>query len=453
MPKRRLSFLLLAATLAPSAAWAFGHGRAPELSDFVRAPTRVEIALLPNAQLPNRDLARYAAGEGRSVVVTLAGQGLGRMAARTHVVERVPGKLLAIFEGHPSLDVSTLLARAEARTVFAEDGARVVSVDARGFALLAAEPRVFVEPIPTRESMRPKVEAPSINSTRARSEPGGPAFEPDARRLEATVRELSGEDDVVIDGGRTRIPDRGNAGPRELAQKLMVDRFLQLGLEARTVCYDKPRYKGCNVEATLWGADRDAVVVFSAHLDSVRNKGADDDGSGSAALLEIARLFAEHAPRKSIRFLAFDQEELGLIGSKAYAEAFARTSPRIEGVFQMDMIGYDADRDSAMHAMDCGRADSIPLTRAVSEANERLGTGLKVIPACTNRSDHASFWAKGVPATIVSENFFGDRATRPDDNRCYHKACDTVELIDFDYMTRIVKVVANAGWAFQDTLP
>ena len=66
---------------------------------------------------------------------------------------------------------------------------------------------------------------------------------------------------------------------------------------------------------------------------------------------------------------------------------------------------------------------------------------------CTNRSDHASFWNKNIPATIVSESFFGN-----DGNRCYHQKCDTISLINVPYMTKIAKLVTNAGWRYMDSL-
>jgi hypothetical protein len=454
----------------PSTALGYGHGESPELAHYVSSPQDVFVSVLPNGTLPSRDLARYALPGDTSLVFTREAPRLAPGVKRTWVrTKHQPGRLLAVVEGHASLDTPSLLQKAGARVVFFQGnrtknpsaGLWVVDVDTRGLSALAAEPRLFIEPVPAQETKRPPAVprlskpagvTPAVPAGVATALSNLPVLEPESARLLATIRDLSGEDDVIVDGKETRIVDRGNDAPRALAQSYMVDKFRALGLEADTQCYTQGRYQGCNVVATLWGADRNEFVVFSAHLDSVRNKGADDDGSGSAALLEVARLYAGLSPRKSIRFLAFDQEELGLIGSKAYASGLTAGSGdgKIAGVFQLDMIGYDNDGDSAIHAMDCNRAESRPLTRALSETNARIGTSLKIVSACTNRSDHASFWNKGIPATLVSENFFGGEGTRDDSNRCYHQACDTVALLNVPYMNRIVKLVANAGWSFQE---
>lgn len=448
------------AALLPRTALAYGHGESPGLDHFVSSAQEVFVSVVPNASLPAGDYGRFALPRDQSLVVSRTAPRSALTSVRTR---REPGRLLALVEGHASLDTQALLRAAGARILYTHAngtstggaGVWVVDVDTRGLLGLTSEPRLFVEPISAKETRRPSPKGgTSFRTPDATSSMNAVTLEPEASRLLATIRELSGEDDVVVDGKETRIPDRGNEAPRALAQSYMVDKFRALGLETETKCYTQGWNRGCNVVATLWGADRSEFVVFGAHLDSVRNKGADDDGSGSAALLEIARLYAGLSPRKSIRFLAFDQEELGLIGSKAYASALTAGTGdgKIAGVFQMDMIGYDTDGDAAIHAMDCDRAESRPLTRTLAETNTRVGTGLKIVTACTNRSDHASFWNKGIPATIVSENFFGGSGTRDDSNRCYHQACDTVALLNVPYMTRIVKLVANAGWAFQDAL-
>jgi len=68
-----------------------------------------------------------------------------------------------------------------------------------------------------------------------------------------------------------------------------------------------------------------------------------------------------------------------------------------------------------------------------------LGLNLRKVPACTNRSDHASFWRYNKPAIVVSQNFFGGDSTP-----CYHRTCDRIDMIDFDYMTKITKALSHA---------
>jgi len=90
--------------------------------------------------------------------------------------------------------------------------------------------------------------------------------------------------------------------------------------------------------------------------------------------------------------------------------------------------------------MDCDRPDSKPITRVIEELNMNLELNMKKVAACTNRSDHASFWNKNIPATIISENFFGG-----DDNPCYHKQCDSINIINKEYMLRLATLQVNTA--------
>ena len=271
----------------------------------------------------------------------------------------------------------------------------------------------------------------------------------DGKALMQDIRFLSGIDPVIVDGQTLKIPERGSASSRDVTQRYLKSYFASLGLESNIRCYSAGFFnKGCNVEATQWGADTSKIVLFTAHLDSVNNKGADDDASGLAMMMEIAKALSKRSLGVSIRFVGFDQEELGLVGSKAYANGGSQepNPPGIVGVFQTDMIAYDSDNDNAFHAMDCKRADSKPLTALLDTVNASLALGLKKVDACTNRSDHASFWNKNIPATVVSENFFGG-----DENKCYHQKCDTIDLINEAYFTKIVTLLANAAVAITNT--
>jgi hypothetical protein len=92
------------------------------------------------------------------------------------------------------------------------------------------------------------------------------------------------------------------------------------------------------------------------------------------------------------------------------------------------MIAYDSDSDGAIHAMDCNRKDSAWLKQAAVNAIASWQIPLSIVDACTNRSDHASFWKQDKAAFLLSENFFGG-----DSNECYHKKCDKMNLINEAY--------------------
>lgn len=261
-----------------------------------------------------------------------------------------------------------------------------------------------------------------------------------AARLMKDVRVMSGEDsfpDPSKAGAQVRISERGSVEGRELMRRFLVSQLEAAGAKAKTWCYQSGRSKGCNVIGVLPKPGAKETVVLSSHLDSVHNAGADDNASGSAALVELARAFAKQPLTVNLAFVAFDQEELGLVGSAAMAKEISGLIP---GTYladiNTDMIAYDSDNDGAIHAMNCGRDDSEWLTQVAATAIKGWSLPLTVDDACTNRSDHASFWRVGKAATIFSENFFGG-----DENRCYHEKCDKIDLINENYFKSIVALM------------
>ncbi len=100
---------------------------------------------------------------------------------------------------------------------------------------------------------------------------------------------------------------------------------------------------------------------MTAHLDSTSNKpqteapGAEDNASGVSALMEAARLFRYYKFDRTIKIIFFTGEEQGLHGSFAYTEDFRHESDNMLGVVNLDMFGYDADRDYCMelHVAQC----------------------------------------------------------------------------------------------------
>lgn len=203
------------------------------------------------------------------------------------------------------------------------------------------------------------------------------------------------------------------------------------------------------------------VVLFSAHIDAVVNApGADDDGSGVVALLEAARILRDRPMQRTVRLAFFNLEEVGLIGSRAYAQ---RLAPKLDageetvvGMASLDMLGYFCDEpgcqtspipDSKMFtAPKVGdflgvasvlrfRGWARAFDAALREAEPKLKTVvvdfLPIAPPDLMRSDHAPFWGINVPALIIAD-------TANFRNPNYHRATDTVETID---QTRYVQAV------------
>ncbi len=181
------------------------------------------------------------------------------------------------------------------------------------------------------------------------------------------------------------------------------------------------------------------VLILSSHIDSFGNLGANDNGTGTIGLLTAAKILAKKDYSHTIRILGFDREEDGLLGSDAYVATLNKAD--IIGNINFEMMGVNSRQDGAFHVIDCNRMESVFLSVAIKEAISSQNLALQVVETCTNRSDHASFWRKKIPAIVISENFFGG-----DPDPCYHESCDVMdERLNYNYMEKILSAVVEAS--------
>lgn len=234
-----------------------------------------------------------------------------------------------------------------------------------------------------------------------------------------------------------------------------------------------------NVEAELPGSGLDGVVLVTAHMDSTGARqpgyrpatdpapGADDDASGTAGVLAAAEAFlaldaALQLPRRSVRFVLFNAEEHGLVGSKDYARDQRLLGVPIVSVFQMDMIGYDVRPEPAfeLHAGITPRpavqTRSLALARMIAGLVPEVSPDLpapQIYPRqgewdpAEARSDHYSFQEQGYTACLASEDLFagpGPSAPPEEMNPHYHLPTDTA--INPDYAADIARLIAAAAW-------
>jgi hypothetical protein len=166
---------------------------------------------------------------------------------------------------------------------------------------------------------------------------------------------------------------------------------------------------------------RPKVLMVGAHLDSVRaGPGINDNGTGVAAVLEIARAVHKVAPGLSVRFAFWGAEELGLFGSRAYART---VSPgQVVGYLNFDVLGSPSHRYGVY-------GDTRFVNRWLGYFS-RTGAAAAAIDI-EGRSDHAPFALRGIP---VGGLFAGDYA-------CYHRACDRIASID----QRTLETLATAA--------
>ncbi len=209
-----------------------------------------------------------------------------------------------------------------------------------------------------------------------------------------------------------------------------------------------------NVIADSTKGNRKNVVMAGAHLDSVDGgEGINDNGSGSAALLETAEAMADRrTPKNALRFAWWGAEELGLLGSEEYVETMAEEQPRkfqkIALYLNFDMVAspnyvlgvYDGNNDSFPEEESATAPQgSAAIERRFHRFFDSIGTG-SVDTAFSGRSDYGPFIALNVPAgglftgaegvkTAEEALMFGGTAGEAYDE-CYHQDCDDIGNIN-----------------------
>ncbi|MFN7936276.1 MAG: M28 family metallopeptidase [Bryobacteraceae bacterium] len=235
-----------------------------------------------------------------------------------------------------------------------------------------------------------------------------------------------------------------------------------------------------NAVGQLHGQSRTDVVILAAHLDTIasnelsflNNKrppvpGVDDDATGMAAVLcaagIISRLAAARQPRRSIHFVLFNAEEVGMVGSQVYLDYLQTNQVRVHAMIQLDMIGYRPPAAGPAHPWEihCGHRVSATRDRCVQLATvidalrpALASTTLQAAQKITafgdsaEKSDHLPFQNAGIAACCLSENFTaGPGVGDPEEgNPHYHTRQDTLAHINFDYAAAIARVAAAAAW-------
>ncbi|MBC7788721.1 MAG: M28 family peptidase [Anaerolineae bacterium] len=197
-----------------------------------------------------------------------------------------------------------------------------------------------------------------------------------------------------------------------------------------------------NVVALLPGTDRelrDQYIVIGAHFDhlgrltfgaldpgagdAIRN-GADDNASGTAAVLELARLLSRRPLKRSVIFANFTGEELGLLGSQFFVEHSPVPLEKIVAMLNFDMVGRLRDDKLIVYGTETAKE----LSDILESSNTTPVLKVRAVPGGSGPSDHSSFYNKNIPVL----HFFTDLH---DD---YHRATDDAQLINAAGMARVV---------------
>jgi len=228
-----------------------------------------------------------------------------------------------------------------------------------------------------------------------------------------------------------------------LLRRLLAKGPVRLGLDVENVL-DLTQYKERNVAAEIHGRTLPGeVVLLGAHFDSWdTGQGANDNGSGVAALVEAARLLRQSGarPRRTIRFVFFSGEEQALLGSRAYVEAHAEELDRVRAVLVIDS---GISRGQTPHGFELqGRTDLEPALKRLLAPLAPLGaSGVKQDPSFD--TDHAFFSAAGVPAFPL----WVDEASY---DVHHHSIADTFERVDPQLLALDSAVMAIAAYLIAD---
>jgi Peptidase family M28 len=364
---------------------------------------------------------------------------LRRSGVRFTVLERNADRreFLLVGTRQPG-DLESL--RAVGRAVPVEPGAAVFWTEAGQSA----------EAVPTglpRKALAPRSILPYLRPRRAAVLPGAPASaqDPLVASIVALVSSSSLSAGVqTLQDFQTRYASTSNC---DAAGEAIFASFSALGMDE--VRFEPFGYTGGrtsrNVVAEKTGSTYpDDIVVICSHYDSISPSatretlapGADDNASGTAAVIEAARVLAPYDFDFSLRFIAFSSEEWGLWGSRAHAAAARAAGERILGVINLDMIAYTDVIPEDLQII--VNEDSSWLADLFAAAGPHYGfvNATKMVDASIVYSDHSPFWDNGYPALLAIEDY-------PLDNPYYHQTTDTLDKLNLDFLT--VSTRASVG--------
>ena len=230
------------------------------------------------------------------------------------------------------------------------------------------------------------------------------------------------------------------------------------GLHPEHQTFEVSRLPVTNISAEIRGKSSDEILVVGAHYDTVSNcPGANDNATGVAALLELSRRVRDRPLARTLRFVAFVNEEppffqTGQMGSLVYANAARVRGDRIRGMLSLETMGYYSDEPGSQHypaPLDAVHPETGSFIDFVSNMQSesflreaaaafRTGTDFPLEVAAAPEalpgvgwSDHWSFWQAGYPALMVTD-------TAPFRYPWYHRPEDTLDKICFDRMEAVV---------------
>ncbi len=244
---------------------------------------------------------------------------------------------------------------------------------------------------------------------------------------QALISKLTGHS--AIDG-QTKMTDRASAESRKLTADYLLREVNKFTDKAYLHTY---REDGNNVVGVINATvDTDSYVVIGAHFDSVKNcPGANDNATGTALIYSLAKHISSLDQRRhNVLVVFFDEEEKGLVGSRAYAKLIKDEGLKVHSVHTVDQLGWDKDGDRGIE-LEMPTDELQVLYRSVAK-NE--GLEFPIHYSKVTSTDHRAFRDLGFKATGITEEYV-NKDTTPH----YHKESDTYETVNFEYLGFITR--------------
>jgi hypothetical protein len=277
------------------------------------------------------------------------------------------------------------------------------------------------------------------------------------RQSEKSVEPERLREHVVMMSETFHPRDWRNVGNLDKCAAYIAEHFAQVGGEVEEQVFEVQGSEYRNVIGRF-GAGKGKRLVVGAHYDSHGiTPGADDNASGVAVLLELARLLGDNPPTREIELVAYTLEEppffrTPFMGSAVHAQRLADEGAEVAGVIVLDMVGYFSDEAGSqsyptplMHLFYPGRGDFVAVVSRWDQGSwirsvKGAMVGTTDLPVHSLRapewvsgvdfSDHLNYWPHGINAAMISNTGFYR-------NHAYHTASDTADRLDYERMAMV----------------
>lgn len=263
--------------------------------------------------------------------------------------------------------------------------------------------------------------------------------------IEANLRKLVQDDSKPTPNEliSRHISSPGNKIKTDWARQQLVS----YGLQDVSQNFTSGGYQLTNVIGRIPGTTTpNTVYAAGGHIDSTSEKkathapGADDNGTGTVAAMEAARVLKPFQPclKSTLEFIGFNDEEEGMQGSASYANAI-KTAKTFKGYINMDMLGTLDGTTACQFNLYSSSSRDLPLAQRLQSVGTKYNIGLPMTNQVNNAHDHdgASFWDANLPSVFATQ--CGEY-----DDEHYHSTTDLVQYVNFQQVTKITKSVVGA---------